>query len=279
MTDGTRVDADALLEFSHRLFERSNAFGQSSATARMTTSGANLGGSGMVESRSAASSYADSQFITGQFLDDVRDGLLALSYVSATVAERYRYSDADQADQMATVGAAFAPPPGQASISSRRAEERAAQTTASAANAEQQRYLNQLDAGSAGRPADHEEQRFLNQADAGRRPEPGSRHDQYSRATDEVAAHFESIGQSGQAAEGRYDPRAGYAEAERAADRLSDQFNTPFVVRVDEHGNSEAVSVVPLDPDAEPDPVLEQTAEESHAQQAADLDRALGANG
>ncbi|MEI4272831.1 hypothetical protein TEK04_13965 [Klenkia sp. LSe6-5] len=269
MSDSTRVDPDALLEFATALTADLQGYATGTASALMPAGLAAIGGSGMQEAVWAGAGHTAALDAARQLVSDTCDGLLALSYVAAAVAEQYRHADADQAAQMAAVTSALNPPPGQPSIATRRAAEAEAQAAAAAAARETARYLNQLDRGTT---TDGEAHRFQNQVDAAGRPASpppamggatvgnGAPSTEYSRYVNEVLTHnaFVSGGTGGASAEDEYSPRAEYDEAVAEAAARSEQFHIPYVVQVDDHGHSDVVQADPDDvPYIDPADVVE----------------------
>lgn len=259
MADSTRVDPDALLAFANTLYtDLTQGYSGATGSALIPAGLPSIGGSGMQEAVWAGSTHAAALDAARQFVADTCDGLLALSYVAATVAEQYRHADADQAAQMAAVTNAFSPAAGQPSIAANREAEEAAQAAAATAATDLARYINQLNRGTT---TDGEEQRFQNQVDAAGRPVPppsatggatsgnGQSSSQYSRYVNEVQTHnaFVSGGTGGATAEDEYSPAAEYEEAVDEAAFRSERDGIPWVVQVDDHGQSEVVQADPDD--------------------------------
>ncbi|SDO97960.1 hypothetical protein SAMN05660199_02915 [Klenkia soli] len=251
MSDSTHVDTDALLAFGNHLVTylvggRGEGYGAATAQAQADVTAASPGISGMREIAYAGSSYAASADAAGQFLRDTCDGLLALAYVAGQVAETYRAGDAEQADQMAAVTAAFTPPPGQPSIASRNAEAAVRQAADGAVA-----VLTGLLDGAAPSVTAQVGPRATGGSTVDHGPgdpqEPANT--RIGRYVDEVDSHdaFVSAGGHGGSAEDYYDPRAEFDEAVADAERLTRRDGIRYVVDVDEHGNSEVVQADPDD--------------------------------
>lgn len=248
MSDSTRVDVDAVLHVGHRVHDQHLEFASATAQSLLPLSGGPLGASGMEEAVALAHAHGDAMDRYRQFLDDARYGLEALGYVAATVADHYRIGDHAQAEEMTAIDAAFAPPPGVASLAGERAalEAEAARVAAmtAAENAELSRFLVQT--GRTPTATDPEVARCSNQVDAG----PGSRpaSNRYSQYADAVDEHDELIGGDASqpdSAENDYDPAGEHAAAVEDAEHLSDEDNTPYVAVIDDQGHSEVVRTAP----------------------------------
>lgn len=251
MGDSTDVDVPAILAFAGAVQTQATEQSQVSLGPALL---ANLGASGMQEGVWAAGSHTAALDAAQQFLAETVDGLQSLAWVAVTVAENYRFGDAEQADQMAGVDAAFAPPPGQPSIATRRAEQAAAVASASAtAAAEAARRAEffrlsgeappappaaPASAAAAGVPA-------TGASTVGDGPDST----RYGRYAAEVRTHraFVAGGHEGATAEDDYDPRGDHDAAVEEARRRSEQDRIPYVVHVDDHGRSEVVQADPDD--------------------------------
>jgi len=264
MADSTRVQPDALLAFGVELAALAGTHQSAAQTAELSTLSARMGTSGMQEAVWAAGSHQAARQAAAQFAADTIDGLQALQYVAATVAERYRHADADQAQQLAAVHDAFTPPPGTPTTASRRAEAAAAAAEQAAADADAtaaaESAQSLLYERLGERPADIGDQPLLDPAAStghpgATRPTGASTvgrdapSTQYLRYIDQVMTHraFVSGGQGGATAEDEYDPRAEYEAAVRRAERQSEEDRIPYVVQVDDHGTSEVVQADPDD--------------------------------
>ena len=251
MSDSTDVDVQAILDVAGVLQQQALEQPGTTLAALVPAQLANLGASGMQEGVWAAGTHAAALDAVQQFLAETADGLQSLAWVAVTVAENYRFGDADQAAGMAGVDAAFRPAPGQPSLATQRAEVAAATAAgaaATAAEAAQRAEFFRLSgeappqdlvpAPPAGPPA-------TGASTVGDGPESTG----YGRWATEVSTHrtFASGGQEGPTAEDGYDPRGDHDSAVEQAERRSEEDRIPYVVQVDDHGRSEVVQADPDD--------------------------------
>ena len=125
MAEGTEVVPEAVRAFSRAAFDQRERFADG-LSALGPIGGANIGGSGMQEATVASARYAELVQSALQVTQDTINGLTALHYSAATVAQNYETGDSSQQAQMASVEGSFSPPPGTPTIASVAAEQAAA---------------------------------------------------------------------------------------------------------------------------------------------------------
>jgi hypothetical protein len=248
VSDSTAVDVQAVLDFAGVVQQHASDQPQTLA-ALGSAQLANLGASGMQEGAWAAGSHAAALDAALQFLSETADGLQSLAWVAVTVAENYRFGDADQAAQMAGVDAAFRPAPGQPSLATERAEAEA-EAAAAAADAARRAEFFRLSGEAPPQdqpttaPASPQGPPAAGASTVGDGPEST----RYGRYASEVSTHRAFVaGGDGPSAEDDYDPRGDHTAAVEEAERKSEENRIPYVVQVDDEGNSEVVQADPDD--------------------------------
>jgi hypothetical protein len=127
MADGTEVEPTQLITFSGQVIEAVGPFTTSlgNALQDIAEGGAKLGVTNTPEAASVRLYHSTVVQQTTQYVGEAATGVQALSHGALTIAANYLTADADQARGMSTVNDAFAPQPGQASLSSQQAAARA----------------------------------------------------------------------------------------------------------------------------------------------------------
>jgi hypothetical protein len=127
MADGTEVEPTQLITFSGQVIEAVGPFTTSlgNALQDIAEGGAKLGVTNTPEAASVRLYHSTVVQQTTQYVGEAATGVQALSHGALTIAANYLAADADQARGMSTVNDAFAPQPGQASLSSQQAAARA----------------------------------------------------------------------------------------------------------------------------------------------------------
>jgi hypothetical protein len=139
MADGTEVEPAQLITFSGQVSEAVGPFTTSlgNALQDIAEGGAKLGVTNTPEAASVRLYHSSVVQQTTQYVGEAATGVQALSHGALTIAANYLAADADQARGMSTVNDAFAPQPGQASLSRQQAAARAAAGARDAGYAEQ----------------------------------------------------------------------------------------------------------------------------------------------
>ena len=246
MAEGTEVVPEAVREFGKATFDQMGRFSESLQSDAMPVMSANLGASGMPEGRAAAAEHAEAAQSAVLFARDVTDGLLALTYTAATVAQNYERGDTSQQAQMASVQSSFEPPPGVATIVSERAAQAAAAARADA-------RLAQL-ARRTGEDLTPDPTWADGPAPVSTYQQPG-RSNPYTAAADDVQRHkeelaalnhdtpsnAEELAESKPVKDEGYDPAAERQELEEEAADLNRQTGLQWDVETDRYGHSELV--------------------------------------
>lgn len=261
MADGTEVVPEAVRDFGTSTFEQMSRFHDSLDSAVMPVMAANLGASGMSEARAAAAEHAEAAQSALLFTTDVANGLLALTYTSATVAQNYEQGDTSQQAQMASVQSSFSPPAGSVTIAS---EQAAAQAAAEREQARLAVLARRTGEDLTPEPTWAAGPAPVSSTAAAGRPNP------YTEAFDDVQQHRADIADingdddpqdSSLVRDETYSPETERDDLQQQADALNQQSDSStsysgyaggvhWDVETDQYGNSELVPTVTPQPGA-----------------------------
>ena len=181
MADGTEVEPTQLITFSGQLGDALMPFAQSLATAMsdIAEGSTKLGVTNIPEAATVRLYHQALVQQTGHYVGDAATGLQALGQGALTIAANYLAADDAQARGMNSVNAAFAPQPGQQSVSAQQAATRAASA------AQDESYAQQIAANRGTLPPA--------QAEEDRTPEEVAAEDQLA---DESEARGEEVSET-----------------------------------------------------------------------------------